>query len=59
MSEKFIPNITTELRKDIVKVPEIIDEASGIIIFGKKLSLCKYSQFYYITILLIYGKYKY
>ncbi len=39
MSEKFIPNITTELRKDIVKVPEIIDEASGIIIFGKKLNL--------------------
>jgi hypothetical protein len=37
MSEKFIPNITTELRKDIVKVPEIIDEASGIIIFGKKI----------------------
>jgi pentose-5-phosphate-3-epimerase len=25
------------LRKDIVKVPEIIDEASGIIIFGKKI----------------------
>lgn len=37
MREKFIPNITTELRKDIVKVPEIIDEASGIIIFGKKI----------------------
>ncbi|EOT29709.1 hypothetical protein [Enterococcus saccharolyticus] len=37
MSKQFIPNITTELRKDIVKVPEIIDEASGIIIFGKKI----------------------
>lgn len=37
MSDQFIPNITTELRKDIVKVPEAIQEASGIIIFGKKI----------------------
>ncbi|AYW48718.1 hydrolase [Tetragenococcus osmophilus] len=37
MSEQFIPNITTELRKDIVKVPEAIQEASGIIVFGKKI----------------------
>ncbi len=37
MGETFIPNITTELRKDIVKVPEVIEEASGIIIFGKKI----------------------
>ena len=37
MGEKFIPNITTELRKDIVRVPEVINEASGIIIFGKKI----------------------
>lgn len=37
MTSKFIPNITTELRKDIVRVPEIINEASGIIIFGKKI----------------------
>lgn len=37
MEKKFVPNITTELRKDIVRVPEVIDEASGIIIFGKKI----------------------
>ncbi|MBM7707967.1 pentose-5-phosphate-3-epimerase [Enterococcus lemanii] len=37
MSSDFIPNITTELRKDIVKVPEVINQASGIIIFGKKI----------------------
>ena len=37
MGEEFIPNITTELRKDIVRVPEVINEASGIIIFGKKI----------------------
>lgn len=37
MKEPFIPNITTALRKDIVKVPEVIEEASGIIIFGKKI----------------------
>lgn len=37
MSDQFIPNITTELRKDIVKVPEAIQEASGIIVFGKKI----------------------
>ncbi|KFN90763.1 putative TIM-barrel fold enzyme [Tetragenococcus muriaticus 3MR10-3] len=52
MSEQFIPNITTELRKDIVKVPEAIQEASGIIVFGKKTPLyylynryCDYSQY--------------
>ena len=37
MGERFIPNITTELRKDIVRVPVVINEASGIIIFGKKI----------------------
>lgn len=37
MGETFVPNITTELRKDIVRVPDVIDEASGIIIFGKKI----------------------
>ena len=35
MTEKFVPNISTELRKDIVRVPEVINECSGIIIFGK------------------------
>ena len=35
MEKPFIPNITTALRKDIVRVPEVINECSGIIIFGK------------------------
>lgn len=33
----FVPIITTELRKDIVKVPSVIREASGIFIFGKRI----------------------
>ncbi|EOL43895.1 hypothetical protein RV11_GL001090 [Enterococcus phoeniculicola] len=37
MTEKFVPEITTELRKDIVRVPEVISQASGIRIFGKKI----------------------
>lgn len=37
MTEKFVPEITTELRKDIVRVPEVISKASGIRIFGKKI----------------------
>jgi len=35
MADLFVPEIMTELRKDIVRVPEIIMEASGIKIFGK------------------------
>ncbi|MGM9903140.1 hydrolase [Enterococcus hirae] len=35
MADSFVPEIMTELRKDIVKVPEVIMEASGIKIFGK------------------------
>lgn len=37
MEKKFVPNITTELRKDIVRAPEVINKASGIIIFGKRI----------------------
>ncbi|HIY58345.1 MAG TPA: hydrolase [Candidatus Tetragenococcus pullicola] len=37
MEKKFVPNITTELRKDIVRAPEVISNASGIIIFGKRI----------------------
>ena len=37
MEEKYIPKITTELRKDIVKVPKVIRQASGIQIFGKQI----------------------
>ena len=32
-----MPKITTELRKDIVKVPKVIRQASGIQIFGKQI----------------------
>lgn len=32
-----MPKITTELRKDIVKVPKVIRQASGIKIFGKQI----------------------
>lgn len=35
MVDLFVPEIMTELRKDIVRVPEVIMEASGIKIFGK------------------------
>ncbi|MDA3973592.1 hydrolase [Enterococcus thailandicus] len=34
---EFVPEIMTELRKDIVRVPEIISQASGIKVFGKKI----------------------
>lgn len=37
MKEKYMPKITTDLRKDIVKVPKVIREASGIQIFGKQI----------------------
>lgn len=33
----YIPEVTSNLRKNFVKVPEVIQEASGIRIFGKKL----------------------
>ncbi|WP_347082108.1 hydrolase [Enterococcus mundtii] len=35
MADLFVPEIMTELRKDIVRVPEVIMEVSGIKIFGK------------------------
>ena len=37
MEEKYMPKITTDLRKDIVKVPKVIREASGIQIFRKQI----------------------
>ncbi|OTN76696.1 hypothetical protein A5886_001774 [Enterococcus sp. 8G7_MSG3316] len=37
MEDKYMPKITTDLRKDIVKVPKVIREASGIQIFGKQI----------------------
>lgn len=37
MAAEFVPEITTELRQDIVKVPKIIKEASGISFFGRRI----------------------
>lgn len=37
MTEQHIPKITTELRKDLVAVPPVIKQASGIQIFGKRI----------------------
>lgn len=37
MTDSKIPEIMTELRKDIVRVPKPIEKASGIVIFGKKI----------------------
>ena len=35
MADKYLPEIMTELRQDIVRVPKVIKNASGISIFGK------------------------
>ena len=51
MSEKWIPEIMTPLKQDIVKMPEIIRQASGIKIFGRKIKsiifdrYCDYPQY--------------
>lgn len=37
MTDKWIPEIETDLRQDLVRVPRIISQASGIRIFGKKI----------------------
>ncbi|MGX7419579.1 hydrolase [Carnobacterium gallinarum] len=38
MSEKkLIPTITTDLRKDLIEVPKVIAEASGMRVFGKRI----------------------
>ncbi|MBL1230349.1 hydrolase [Enterococcus sp. BWB1-3] len=37
MEKKWVPEVMTLLKQDIIKVPEVINEASGILIFGKKI----------------------
>lgn len=37
MTERWVPEIETALKQDIVRVPKIITQASGIRIFGKKI----------------------
>lgn len=43
MKPKIIPEIMTELRKDIVKVPENIRSCTGIRIFGKRIKSIIYT----------------
>lgn len=35
--EKLVPEVTSNLRKNFVRVPDVIRNASGIRIFGKRL----------------------
>lgn len=42
-TKKFIPNITSPLRNTIIKLPETIRTASGIIIYGKRVKSILYS----------------
>lgn len=41
--ESFVPEISSALRQDIVKVPEVIKKASGIRLFGKKIKSILFS----------------
>lgn len=36
-SKKFVPEVTTTLRRDYVKVPNVIKDSSGILINGKRI----------------------
>lgn len=42
--KKEIPNVTTDLRSDIIELPDIIQNASGIRIFGKVIRSIVYSM---------------
>jgi hypothetical protein len=41
--DKFVPEITTELRKNIIEVPRVISMASGIRILGKRIKSILFS----------------
>jgi pentose-5-phosphate-3-epimerase len=41
--EKFVPEITTELRKNIIQIPRVISMASGIRILGKRIKSILFS----------------
>lgn len=43
MGNKFVPEVTSVLRQDIVKVPEVIKDASGIRVFGKRIKSILFS----------------
>ena len=50
IDKKKIPYITTKLRHNILEMPPVIREASGIVIFGRRIkslvftTYCDYSQ---------------
>lgn len=43
MGNKFVPEVTSVLRQDIVKVPEVIKDVSGIRVFGKRIKSILFS----------------
>lgn len=43
MEKSFVPEVSSLLRQDIVKVPAIIRKASGILVFGKKIKSVLFS----------------
>lgn len=43
-SKKVVPNITTDLRNDIVEMPKIIEKATGIRLFGKLIKSIVYTM---------------
>lgn len=43
MGNKFVPEVTSVLRQDIIKVPEVIKDASGIRVFGKRIKSILFS----------------
>jgi hypothetical protein len=43
VGNKFVPEVTSVLRQDIVKVPEVIKDASGIRVFGKRIKSILFS----------------
>jgi len=43
VGDKFVPEVTSVLRQDIGKVPEVIKDASGIRVFGKRIKSILFS----------------
>ncbi|MCL2323282.1 MAG: hydrolase [Oscillospiraceae bacterium] len=43
MNEKFVPKIKGNLRSHMIELPDVIHEASGIVIFGKKIKSILFS----------------
>ncbi|MFT9272066.1 MAG: hydrolase, partial [Lentilactobacillus hilgardii] len=44
VNKKFVPDISSELRQDIVKSPDVIKNASGIRLFGKRIKSIIYTM---------------